>query len=416
MIRSFLTICLLSLYGLADGQSLDEIKSAAGKNQWDKAKEGIVKYLAQPANASNADAWHLKSLIFYKIVTGDQFQRLAPQGHHEAFEAYTKYLDLSAKAKNNTPAEHDILFGVVFNNIERANHYFQQKKYTEALDIFLDVEEMEDFIVKKGLKYQDFSFPAFDTQLYVNIAASAVSAKRDDIAVNYYQKIADNRIVSKGFDGIYRYLVDRADKKGDKPTRDKYLMIGRELYPADPYWCQAALRDAGADKKKIFLKYEELIRGWCNNYLTHYNYAVELYNYSFKQASRPADYAKYHQRIPEILKKALAFQSTADANLLMCRYQLLLTNDLIDNYNAIHDNTPDRQKKKDALTTQINQRYEEVQTYAMNVYNLLDTKQDLQPAEKENFITACKMLSDYWERKGDKVKEKEYWERIRGMA
>ena len=413
MIRPVATILLLFVSCMLCAQSLEEIKSLAGKNQWDKAKNGIDQFLAQPTNATRAEAWQLKSLILYKIVTADAYRHLAPNGYRESFEAYKRYLDLATKEKLSIPKEHEILFGICFSNIEKANNEFQHKRYDQALASFLEVEEMEDYIVKKGLTYQDFSFPVYDTQLYVNIAASAVSAKKDDVAVRYYQKIADKKIASKGFDGIYRYLVDRFDRRGDKVMRDRYLNTGRELYPSDPYWCQVALRDAGTDKKKILARYEELVAGNCNNYLTHYNYAVELYNYSFKQQVRPADFAKIHPRIPEELKKALALEPTADANLLMCRYHLIMVNDLIDAYNARNDKGVELTSQKELLAGQINQRYDEVQRYALNAYNLLQPNSNLTPGDKEKFITACKMLSDYWERKNDRVKQKEYDDRIK---
>ena len=176
-----------------------------------------------------------------------------------------------------------------------------------------------------------------------------------------------------------------------------------------------ALRDAGSDKKKILAKYEELVHGSCNNHLTHYNYAVELYNYTFKQATRPTDFSKLHLKIPELLKKAIAMQSTVEANLLLSRYHLVLINDLIDSYNAIHENTAEKQKKKDALNMEINKRYEEVLSAASSAYAILDSRTSLEAGDKENFITAARMLSDYWERKNDRAKQKIYLDKVKEL-
>ena len=415
MIRAFATSLILLLSFTLFSQTLDEVKALAGKNQWEKARDGIEQFLSKESNKRNPEAWQLKSLILYKIVSSEPLRPLAPAGHMESFAAYKRYLELESREKTAPPREHEILFGVSFSNIEKANNEFQHKRYVEALNAFIEVEEMENFIVQNGFSYQGFSFPAYDTQLYVNIAASAVSAKKDDIAVKYYRKLADRKIVGKGFDGIYRYLVDRFDKMGDKTTRDKYLATGRELYPADPYWCQVLLRDAGTDRKKLLSRYDELTSTICNNYLMHYNYAVESYNYAYRQDSRPADFAKVQARIPLITRKALALQNTPEANLLMCRYQLLQVNDLIDAYNAISETTPDKAKKKEALNEQISQRYEEVLKHAGNAYQLLDGRENLTTTEKENLVMASRMLSDYWERKNDKAKKKIYEDRIRGL-
>jgi glycyl-tRNA synthetase alpha subunit len=146
-----------------------------------------------------------------------------------------------------------------------------------------------------------------------------------------------------------------------------------------------------------------------------YNYAVETYNYAYRQESRPADFIKVQAKIPVITRKAIALQNTAEANLLMCRYQLLQVNDLIDAYNAISENTPDKIKKKETLNEQINQRYEEVLKHAGNAYQLLDGRDNLTVTEKENLVMASRMLSDYWERKNDKAKKKIYDDRIREL-
>ena len=110
-----------------------------------------------------------------------------------------------------------------------------------------------------------------------------------------------------------------------------------------------------------------------------------------------------HPRIALILKKALKLESSPDANLLMCRYQLLLANDLIDEYNKIKD-----AKKQQQIMAQVNKRYDDVLSYATNAYNYLSKKTDLDAEGKESYGTACKMLGDYWERKGDKVKAKQF--------
>src|SRR5439155_14890646 len=119
------------------------------------------------------------------------------------------------------------LFDVCFGYLESASNSFNKKEFDLALTQFKNAEKVQDFIVAKGFTYGSFAFPAFDTQLYLNIAASATQAKKEDVAVEYYMKIADRKIVDKKFDEIYRYIVDRISRKGDKVNRDKYLAIGK---------------------------------------------------------------------------------------------------------------------------------------------------------------------------------------------
>ena len=413
MSRSVLILSLLLAYLVPAAQStLDGIKNVAGKDQLWKAKQQLDQYLTVEANANDAEAWKLRSQILYMMITAKQPEVSAFEAHREAFDSYKKYLTLTQKADSGG---HEILYAVLFSNIDRANHFFQHKKFPESLKAFLDVEEMEGFIVNGKWRYQDFTFPVFDTQLYVNIGAAAIGAKRDELALQYYRRVADVKISGKGYDGIYRWLADKYDRTGDRANRNRYMQIGRELYPTDPFWCQIMLREAGHDRKKLLSLYEELVGDSCNNYHTLYNYAAELYNYSFRQTARPDDYAKMHVKIPKVLKNALVLKQTPEANLLMSRYELALANDLVNTYNNMKTDSPEKTRKKEGIAAQINEHFDQVQLYAGNVYDLLDSKTHKDQAEKDSYRTACKMLADYWERKNDKVRGKEFRDKANGI-
>ena len=172
------------------------------------------------------------------------------------------------------------------------------------------------------------------------------------------------------------------------------------------------LNEVWDDKKKLFVKYEELINGTCNTFVNNYNYAVELYNYCFAQDKQPDDFAEVNGKLPEQLKSTIAISSTPEANMLMCRYQFALINDLLDAYNAIKGAKQDDVKKKNDLNVQLNKKYDEVLPYAMTVYNAYDTKETLKAVDKGNFKIACSMLVEYWERKNDKVKMKQYQDKM----
>lgn len=408
LLTAFITVGLMA-------QSIDEIRDMAGKNQWDKAKAGIDKYLSNEKNNKKGDGWYMKAVIYNSIARDPKLDSTVADPRMDAFNAYKKYLELDKDAFEGKMNQHSTLFDVSFGYLTRASEEFNTKKFLDALNTFRSAEVVQDYIYSKGFSYGSFSFPAFDTQLYVNIAASAINAKKEDIAVQYYSKIADKKIVSKGYDEIYRYIVDFYDKKGDIANRDKYVAIGKELYPADEFWCQVGLAEVWDDKKKLFIKYEELIKGGCNNYVNNYNYAVEMYNYSFAQEKRPDDFAAVEAKIPLVLKKAIELNSTVEANMLMARYHFGHINDLLDQFNAVKGAKPEDVKKRKDISALLDKRYDEVLPYAMTVYNILDGKATLKPGEKGTFKIVCSMLVEYWERKNDKVKMKEYQDKMKSI-
>jgi hypothetical protein len=394
-------------------QDLPEIRDMAGKNQWDKAKEGIDKYLANEKNKLKGEAWYMRSVIYNSISRDPKFSSLVADPRMEAFNAYKKYLELDKDAFEGKLNQHATLFDVAFGYLGKASETFNSKSFDEALANFKSAEIVEEYIVRKGFSYNDFVFPAYDTQLYLNVAASAVNAKKEDIALEYYQKIADKRIKSAGYEEIYRYIVDRYQDKKDMVNRDKYMAIGKEVYPNDPYWTQSELEEAGTDKQKLFAKYDKLIADNPTDYSLHYNYVVEMYNYAFVGDKRPDDYAAIDARLPIVAKKTIELNSTSEANMLMCRYHFAHINDLLDTYNAIKGTKPEDIKKKKDLTEAVNKRYDEMLPFATAIFDMMAAKPTLKPGEKGSFKLATSMLLEYWERKDDKAKIKFYQDKLK---
>ena len=168
---------------------------------------------------------------------------------------------------------------------------FGASKFDDAYINFKNALMVEEYIGGKGFEYNGFKFPAFDTTLIQNIALSAYRAKKDDEAVVYYKKIADQKIAGKDNVDVYQLLVEYYAKKNDKANKEKYLQLGRELFPADDRWYQIEMEEVDPkDKKALFAKYEELMPKYPDKFVMSYNYAVELFNYTYAGDTKPADY------------------------------------------------------------------------------------------------------------------------------
>lgn len=398
-------------------QSIDDIKGYAGKNQWDKAKEAIDKYLSNEKNAKKGEGWFWKAQIYNSIARDPNFSKQFPNTRAEAFVAYKKYLEVDPKGFEGAINEHSPLFDIAFGYLELATNSFNAKDFDLALSSFKDAEQVQDYIVKKGFSYRAFAFAAYDTQLYLNIAASAINAKKEDVAVEYYQKVADKKIKDKGFDDIYRYLVDYYEKKGDKVNFNKYLAIGRELYPEDPFWCEVGLKELENDKKKLFARYDEMLAGGCDTYFTRYNYGVEMFNYAYVGDKVPEDRAAVQAKIEQVLKKAIEMNPTGtEANMLMCRHHFATLKYLNEEYEAIKGTKPEDIKKKNEINTLISKEYDKALPYMNTLYGVYSAKTELKPSEKGQYKIVTSMLLDYWENKKDKTKVKEYSDKLKEIG
>jgi hypothetical protein len=417
--KSILTALALTIVSASVmAQSIDDIKGLASKQQWEKAKEGIDKYLANEKNAKKGEGWFLKTQIYNSIARDAALSVTYPDARLIAFEAYKQYLIVDPKAVEGVINQHSPLFDIAFGYQEVATNDFNAKKYDQALKNFQSAELVETYIVGKQYTYGQFQFPAFDTQLYLNVAASAINAKKEDVAVTYYQKIADKKIKDKSFDEIYRFLVDYYDKKGDAANTQKYLNIGKELYPTDDFWCEVGLKNLDGDKKKLFAKYDELLAQGCDNYYTRYNYAVEMFNYAYVGDNNPADRPDIEKKIEEVLKKALEQKADGvEANMLMTRHHFAIIKTLGDQYDAIKGVKPEDVKKKNDINAQIGKKYDDAFPYMSAVYNYYNAKgaSTLKPGEKGQFKIVTSMMLEYWESKKDKTKITEFQAKLKSI-
>jgi hypothetical protein len=287
---------------------------------------------------------------------------------------------------------------------------FNKKEWEKAFGKFKSAIEMSDFLIQ--LKLIDVPI---DTNAVLLAGASAQNAEHPDEAAKYYTRLADIKLGGADNEFMYPYLVEHFIKTGNKENKEKYLAIGRQLFPKNTYWCNIPLIEAGADTLKIFAAYEQMIKDNCADHATYYDYAREMYNYNYFSKTKHADQEKYETRISEMIKKSLEAKQTPEANMLMCRVVFIPINDLIDKYNAVKGTKPEDIKKKNDLTAQLNKKYDEMLPYAQAAYDHYDSKSGLKAGEKGNFKMITNMIVEYWTNKKDKVKQKQYEDKLKAI-
>jgi len=416
-------LIVLSSSGLF-AQSIEDIEAQLGKGELDKAKNSVDAFLSKEKNAAKSDGWWFKGLVYNEIAKSDKYKSLAPDPRMDAFNAFKKYYEMDAKAVRATLEQHVRLFDIYNGYFDLGVQTFGQgdelskekkdaesvAKFGEAFTNFKNALMVEEYIGGRGLEYNGFKFPVFDTTLVQNIALSAYRAKKDDEAVVYYKKIADQKIAGKDNVDIYQLLVEYYQKKNDKANKDKYLALGRELYPADDRWYQIEMDEVDAkDKKALFAKYAELMPKYPDKYLMSYNYAVELFNYAYAGDAKPVDYKETQGKIESVLKQTMAAKKDyPEAYVLMSRHFYNVLYDYQDEMQAIKGTTPADKKKRDDLKLKMTESADQLITYAQTAFDLYSAKPTLKAGEKGNYKVVAGYLSTAYDVKGDKVKSDEY--------
>ncbi|HEY5773791.1 MAG TPA: hypothetical protein VIS75_14240 [Chitinophagaceae bacterium] len=391
-------------------QSIEDIEAQVAKGEFDKAKASVDAFLTKEKNAAKSDGWWYKGLIYNEIAKSDKYKSLAPDARMEAFNAFKKYYEMDQKAVRATLEQHVRLFDIYNGYFDIGVTSFGASKFDDAYINFKNALMVEEYVGGKGFEYNGFKFPTFDTVLNQNIALSAYRAKKEDDAAVYFKKIADQKIAGKDNIDVYQLLVEYYAKKNDKANKEKYLQLGNELFPEDDRWYQIELEEVDSkDKKALFAKYDELMPKYPGKHLMTYNYAVELFNYTYAGDTKPADYKETQKKIESVLKATIAAnKSYPEANVLMARHFYNVLYDYQDDMQAIKGTTEADKKKKADLKTKMNESADQLILYSQAASDLYSAKPTLKAGERGNYKVVNGYLSTAYDVKGDKAKADEY--------
>lgn len=415
--RKFILSALLLATGAgAFAQKLSDVEKKIGEGKYEDAREAVNKLLADPKNQTNANAWYRKGQVYIQLALDSTKKDQAVANRAEAMQAFKRYYEMDAKNMMGTLEQNVRPFQVYESAYNAALADFNSQNFASSFQNFKQALDAEDFIKSKSLTYGGINFPALDTNLHLNIAATAMKAKMEDSAMIYYGKLADAKLNAENYIEIYQTLVDFYDRKGDAANRDKYLALGKELYPKSDYWYEAQLGPVRDDKPKLFAKYKELTTANPSSYYLNYNYAVELFNYGFASDNKPADAATYEPQIEPAIKAAIAAQPSADANYLMVRYLTEKIYRTEDAMRAIKGTTPADATKRKGYAAQIKQMWAQMAPFAETAFSAYEGKKDMKAYEKGNFKNVSNVLIDYYSMQKDEAKVKQYQDRLKAAG
>jgi hypothetical protein len=405
-----------SLLGFA--QSIDDIKDYIGKNQFDKAKDAIDKYMAVEKNAKKAEGWYYKGYIYNALSKDEKYAALSADPKTEAFNAFKKCYELDNK-NIMLLGENFVSFFDLYNGFfDLGAKHFNAKNYADAFTSFRNAENIQQYIYKNDFSYNNFKFSALDTSLVLNTAVAARNAKKIDEAVIYYQKLAEAGLAGPDNLEMYQFLVNYYMDKKDEANTQKYLALGRNLYPENDYWIEVELdRVPEGDKAALFAKYDEVIAKYPNKYVLYYNYSVEMYNMLYTGDNKPANAEEMRGKLGAMLKKASELKpGSGDADLLMARHLYNWSYDLSDEIKRNKGTKPEDQKKRTELRNQLNQKLDQAIPFAEAAIKHYEAMPKLKAIDKANFKTAADILLQIYEQKKDDAKIKYYTDKVNAIS
>ena len=420
MKKIFLLAVLCSFTSFAMAQDIDDIRNLVIIGQTVKAKDALDKYMSIEKNTKKPDGWYWKAYITNQLAndTTKTVEEISAM-KSEAFDLFKKYRQMDPKALLLEEDKNASIYNLysAFSSYLAIRAY-QEKKPTVSFDNFKKALDVVSYSNANNLVFANGNkFPALDTLNVQYAAISANEAKKPDEAAMYHKMLVDAGLAGDTYSDSYNFLVDYYKTKKDKAAFADILTKARKLYPKnDEYWMALELEDAvdGIEKPAVFAKYDELMGKYPNNYTVAYNYSVELYNYLNGEGAKDANAAALKTKLTEVLKKAIAIQSTFDANFVLTNFLYNSSFDLSEESRKIKGPKPDDLKKKKAMEATAKKLLNDAVAPGEEALKQFATLQKAKTTDKVHRKQVLNMLKNIYEVREDRAKVAEYNKLISG--
>lgn len=427
--KSFLLTLFFAASTLVlSAQKLDKAKDQFKNKKLTEAKTEIDNFLAVEKNQKNSEAYYYKAKIYTAIAADPALSKTVPDARDQAYEALKTYLDMEGQVKDEnkrylllTVENRGPLVDLYSGYSKDGASFYNAGNYNDALVNFNKTLDVFDLMATKGWTNN----MKLDTTTTLYAGISAEKANKPEEAAKYYGNIATNKATGEGFIEIYKWLADHYKQKGDIATASKYLQLGREVYPTDPFWSGfelEMLREKGT-KDEVFAKYEQVIKENPDNHVFYFNYGVELYQagYNVDSTKRPANSKELIERATEHLKKSLSIKSDySNANMVLGQIYYNQGVDIANVNKTIRPPQggklkPEELKKKEELRNMMNKKYDEAIVYFVKVDQALGSQGKLKMEDKQFLKEAYDLMITIYEQRQDKDKVDAYTDKFNNV-
>ncbi len=316
MLRYFIAFLftLISLSVIAQSSKIDDTKDYLQAKEWIKAKSAIDAASVHNKTKDLVETWYLKGLVYSSLGNEESVKLNYPNAREESFDAFQKAYKLGSTdflkyVLTYNAGTNPILF--LYNSYyQEGANFYNQKKFTDAIAAFKKALNVNDYIAQQPQSNR----PLLDTSLVVNIALCYENAGDKNSAADYYQEIANMKIAGETYSQIYRWLCFHFYKtQPDTVKLNKYLFIGKKLYPKDDFYAKIELdrvrNKANTNKEELFDGYEASLSQNPNDLDVLKAYASDLFNYIHPNAGkRPTEVSGKITRLEELYTQILELE------------------------------------------------------------------------------------------------------------
>lgn len=422
MKRIVLPILFTCFVSFTFGQTIKKATSYLDGKDYAKAKSEIDAFLAKTPN--DAEGLYLKSKIYEKIADSAQLHSLVTGDAREiALDAFKKAIADSANMKAKLMVMKDNfqpVFGIYSGYYEDAAKAFNDAAassdkagFANAMNLFIKADETGQYIAKN--KWANIG--EVDTTLVLNIGKAALNAGNNDMADQYFSKLADANIkgtqgkTEESFEVPYQWLTLHYKDAKDEAKMNKYAALGKQYFPNDDYF-DFVLMDYYRDKKdmpNLFKTYNELVTKHPDSLHYHFNYANDIFGYLYNSDEGVVVTNKDEllNTLHSELDKAMKLNSNdINTNWLYSQYYYNQGIETRDQALKIRSTKPEDVKKKADLNAQAKASWNAAIPYANKAITELEASN--KKADRSRYKSVVNLMQNIYQSLEQKDKLKVY--------
>jgi hypothetical protein len=253
-----LVLIFSAVYLMAQDEAVLQLYAA--QKQWEKAKDQVDKWLAEPKlkdkDKPTAYLWKLR--VYGNIYGDSTLSSKYPDAGDQALDALSKYEQIDPSLKQLKEGSFQDGIGALYTgSFNKGKTAFANKQWDSAFRYFSESQKLGDFLLANKLSN---TTATVDTVTVLFTGYAAQNAKLTDSAAKYYGMLADLKVAGPDFEDIYKYLIEYYSEKKDDANFKKYLATAKELYPNDnSIWTQYEMNNmtANANLTDLLQKYQQ---------------------------------------------------------------------------------------------------------------------------------------------------------------
>ncbi len=223
------SVCTLQMVW---AQDLKKVQTAYLLNRFEDAKVELDKVMADPKQKDKLEAFYWKTKITAIYFKDAKLRDKSPSTLKDADDAFQKYMQADPAFAQVKEKGAEAFFDMYATGYELGIKQFNDKKWDDATTYFKITVEYGDIIFKNKWSNKPV---VLDTIPILYLAYAYQNANKPEEASKYYGRLADAKVNGDNYIDIYRFLASHYTTTKNLPQFNKYVNLGRELYPKFPW-------------------------------------------------------------------------------------------------------------------------------------------------------------------------------------